>query len=669
MNQRHTGYPLSAPRRLSPLPSGFGAVPAIAIVIAFIAILGAMLAPAGAQERITRFDVNVRVEPDGALIVSENITARAEGREIKRGIYRDIPLTFESADGAIRRVGFELLSVQRDGESEPYRENQTREGVRIYIGDADTFLPHRPHTFRIEYRTTRQIRFFDDHDELYWNVTGQEWAFPIEQARAQITLPDGVTATDRIAFTGRTGGRGKDWTVTEENGGNVVIFTTTRALRKGEGFSVAVAMPKGAIPPPSAEDRANYFLLDHRKEFIAGVGILIVLTYFLWAWRRVGRDPPRGTIIPLFHAPDGVSPALADYIHNRGFSDSGWRALSAACINLAVKGHLEFDDLDDEITLKPTDKRRPIAKLPRGEAAVISTLDGHPLTLSKKHGSQVAKLGTKFRRSITGENRNRFFKANIGYWVPGLVLSVLTFVALLVFGQLSEFEIAFLGPISIFIGLFSFAAIRIAFQLLRARSLTGMMQFVLMAVFLGIFVSGIGANIVSFAFTDGGVPFVPVIAASLVAINGLFYFLMGAPTAHGRKLMDQIEGLKLYLSVAEKERMNMAGAPEMSPSRFETMLPYAVALGVEKPWSDAFQSWLVAAAATGAAAGAHYAPSWYHGRTFDTDHFGRSMSDTVGAMSQSFTSSLPTPKSTSSGFSGGGGGVGGGGGGGGGGGW
>ncbi|WP_321499125.1 DUF2207 domain-containing protein [Breoghania sp.] len=638
-------------------------------MLALLAMFGALSAPVGAQEQITRFDVTIRVEADGSLLVTENITAVAEGREIKRGIYRDIPLTFESADGASRRVGFDLLSIRRDGKDEAYRENQTREGVRIYIGAADTLLAHRAHTFTIAYRTTRQIRFFDDHDELYWNVTGQEWAFPIERATARITLPEGIAATNRIAFTGRTGDTGTDWTAHAEDGGNVVVFSTTRPLQQAEGFSVAVAMPKGTIPPPSAEDRARHFLLDHRKEIIAGIGILIVLAYFLWAWRRVGRDPPRGTIIPLFHAPDGVSPALADYIHNRGFSGSGWRALSAACINLAVKGLLEFDDLDDEITLKPTAKRVDATRLPRGEAAIIDALDGRPLTLSKKHGSQVSKLGNTFRHAITGENRNKFFKANTVYWVPGLVLSILTVAALLFFGQLNAFEFAFLGPISIIIGFFCFIAVKIAFQLLRAKSLTGMMQFILIAGFLGIFMSGIGAQIISFALAGGDTPFVPVIVASLFVINGLFYFIMGAPTAHGRDLMDQIEGLKLYLSVAERERMNMAGAPDMSPNRYETLLPYAVALEVEKPWSEAFQAWLAAAAATGAAAGAHYAPSWYHGRTFDTDHFGQSMSDTVNAMSQSFTSSLPTPKSSSSGFSGGGGGVGGGGGGGGGGGW
>ena len=101
---------------------------------------------------------------------------------------------------------------------------------------------------------------------------------------------------------------------------------------------------------------------------------------------------------------------------------------------------------------------------------------------------------------------------------------------------------------------------------------------------------------------------------TLVMTNLLFFFLMGAPTRLGRTRTDEIEGLKRYLTVAEKDRMNMAGAPQMSPEHYETLLPYAMALGVEKPWSHAFQSWLAIAAAAGvAAAAAYHGPNWYRG--------------------------------------------------------
>ena len=132
--------------------------------------------------------------------------------------------------------------------------------------------------------------------------------------------------------------------------------------------------------------------------------------------------------------------------------------------------------------------------------------------------------------------------------------------------------------------------------------------------------------------------------------------------------MDGIEGLKQYLNLAEKDRMNLAGAPEMSPQHYETLLPYAVALGLEKPWSKAFEGWLAAAIAAGAVAST-YSPGWYRGRDFRPDRIGDSISDISDGMQSSFSSAMPVPKSSSSGFSGGGGSSGGGGGGGGGGGW
>src|SRR5690606_3223898 len=131
------------------------------------------------------------------------------------------------------------------------------------------------------------------------------------------------------------------------------------------------------------------------------------------------------------------------------------------------------------------------------------------------------------------------------------------------------------------------------------------------------------------------------------------YFLMGAPTPLGRKMMDGIEGLRTYLTLAEKDRLNMAGAPTMSPQHFETLLPYAVALGVEKPWSRTFETWLATAAAGTAAAA--YAPGWYSGS--DPGRFGDRIGNFSSSMASTIASTIPTPtaSTSSSGFSTGGG--------------
>ena len=144
--------------------------------------------------------------------------------------------------------------------------------------------------------------------------------------------------------------------------------------------------------------------------------------------------------------------------------------------------------------------------------------------------------------------------------------------------------------------------------------------------------------------------------ASLLIVNVLFLFLLGARTPLGRRRMDEIEGLRTYLKAAEEDRMNMAGAPEMPPQQYETLLPYAVALDAERPWSESFQTWLTAATAVGATSASDYdGPSWYGGdRDFSIDDIGSTMSNLSRDLSESMTASLPTPDHASSGLSGGG---------------
>jgi hypothetical protein len=173
------------------------------------------------------------------------------------------------------------------------------------------------------------------------------------------------------------------------------------------------------------------------------------------------------------------------------------------------------------------------------------------------------------------------------------------------------------------------------------------------------------ARIASRSILNNGFPF--VLVGGFAVMNGLFYYLLRAPTAAGRKVMDQIGGLELYIRTAETARFNLAGVPEFTAGHFERLLPYAIALEAEKPWSDAFQK-AFAAVHQGETVAAAYHPAWHGGRGWQGSDLGRSISSTVSAAQGSFVSAIPAPKSSSSGFSGGGG-SGGGGGGGGGGGW
>lgn len=638
--------------------------------LAFVLLVLVWPLAAAAQEIITSFHSVIDVAKDGTLTVTETITANVEGNQIRRGIYRDFPLTFADAHGRRSKVDFDLISVERDGEEESYRTEPIDGGIRIYTGEADVFLPRGEHTFQITYETSRQIRFFDDHDELYWNVTGTEWAFPIEEATATVTLPEGVKSQALDVFTGGYGATGKDARAVEE--GDEIFFATTRRLRPQEGLTIAVKLPKGSIDRPSASQENIWWLRDRLALVIAGAGLLLVALYYGRAWVHVGRDPERGVMVPRWDAPDGISPALVNYIDNKGFSGEGWTALSAAALNLAVKGHVVLDDLKNAIVITATGKGGA-EKLPIGEGALMKAIAtaGGKLTIDRANGKKVEAAGSAFRSAMEREHRGKYYRANTAYIVGGVLLSVLALAALFVFGDLSEESVP-LVIVPVFIAFFvSIFAVSFGKSLRRGSSLARrIMSIVVLAfiafVFLTIF-SGVLAAIV-FSATGADDLLLLFAVGGIVLVNVLFFFLMGAPTPLGTRMMDGIDGLRQYMTLAEKDRMNLQGVPEMSPRHFETLLPYAVALGVEKPWTETFDRWLLAASA-GAAAAA-YQPSWYHGDSFGPGSFGDGIGGFAGSMADTMTSSLPPPpKSSSSGFSSGGGFSGGGGGGGGGGGW
>ena len=286
------------------------------------------------------------------------------------------------------------------------------------------------------------------------------------------------------------------------------------------------------------------------------------------------------------------------------------------------------------------------------------------LVVDKSNSSKVSRLRSRFVSAIEAEHRNEFYRRNFGYVVGGLALSVIFLIVFLAFSDIGADAIPILFPILV-VGVFATTILARV-----GRSLSGTLSGKIGAIIflvVGIFVlvgivTSMGPLLVM--IPKDWMVIVPVLG--LIVLNALFFFLLGAPTPIGREMMDAIDGLKTYLKLAEQDRMNLAGAPKMSPQHFETLLPYAIALNLEKPWSAAFDKWLAVAAVAGTAA-AVYQPHWYGGRSFDSGALGNSMQSMSSSIQSSLAASMPAPKSSSSGFSssgssGGGGGGGGGGG-------
>lgn len=602
--------------------------------------------PASAEEFILYYDSTITIAKNGELTVTETIKARAEGDRIKHGIYRDFPLYTLDGAGKLTKVGFKVVSVTLDGAVESWETNGIDGGTRIYVGDGDRLLTKGDHVFQITYTTDRQIRYFDTYDELTWNVTGNGWEFPMRNISATILLPHGARPSETTVFTGPLGSTGKDADVRIE--GNKTTFTSTRPFSKGEGMTVAVKLPKGVLDTPSTVLQREWWIRDHNTMIIGCVGLLVVLAYYFKAWHAVGRDPAAGIVVPRWDPPEDVSPGLMNYIDHQGFEEDGWTAVSASALDLAVKGYVEIENLDDAIIMHRTHK--PIDdSLPVGQKTLLTTVGppGHSFTINEDNGKDVEKMGERFFAAVEKEHRDRYFKSNDIYIVVGCLLSAVFVIATVSFSKHTD-EV--LVPL-----LVTYVSVKIASlavwvrKLLHPRaSLKNKLGGIVLLSLLAYGMIAYGAYIVGLVWFEitREPNLIGLGAAGLITlINILFFSLMDAPTPLGRKVMDEIEGLRLYLRVAEKDRMNMQGAPTMSPQHFETLLPYAVALNVEEPWTEAFERWFSKATEDAG----NYVPGWYYGRV-------KGPSDWIGAFSSSVASTISAtiPQSSSSSFSGGG---------------
>jgi uncharacterized membrane protein YgcG len=580
----------------------------VAFVAAFVAAALAASACIGA-ERIQSFSSEITVGADGWVDVHETITVQSEGDRIRHGIYRDFPTDYPDNQGRHVRVDFQITAIRRDGRPEPYHTERLSNGIRIYIGGADVLVERGRHDYEIDYRTSRELGFYPQYDELYWNVTGNGWIFPIDRATAIVHLPPGATVVQSAAYTGRSGEQDTAFE-SEGQGPGHIVFRTTRPLAAGEGLTVAVAWPKGIVAPPGFVQRANWLLSDYDWVVVPAGAALLALLYYLVAWALVGRDPRRGVIIPQFEPPPDVSAPAARYVSRMSFDN---RAVAAGIVGLAVKGHLKIIDE------------------PHSDVYRLDRLTGGGGKLLPIEEDLLNQLFPTSRNLVLGSHElSRRERESMRERIDGA---------------------------------------RDALAVALARAYSGSFAANGVYLFLGIGLSAafwLGAYLVVHADDDLTTAGLFGCAVVMVVFAYLFARLLKAPSRTGRQLMDKLEGFKLYLGFAEKERMAVLHPPDMTPEIYERYLPYALALDVENKWSEQFAT----ALATPGQQYQDYQPRWYSGRPWRSDSGSIDLGTRMAAaLPVAIAAAATAPGSGSSGGSSGGGSSGGGGGGGGGGGW
>jgi len=561
-------------------------------ILAVAAIVLAFGSPLAAKSwRITDFQDTIAVNPDGSAVVTEHITLTFVGEW--HGIHRIIPIEYPGPNRTNYELFIDITSVTDGVGGKLKYDSSTSGGNR----DLKIYIPDAVDATRsveIVYNVRNGTRFFDAYDEFYWNATGNDWPVPIDHAAAIVTFPGtAASSLQAQAFTGVYGSTEHDATATVE--GAVATFETTSRLPMRGGMTIDVYIPKGILHQPSALTRFFWFLGGNPIVFFPVVTLAVMFP--LW-WFK-GRDPDPGmSVAPMYEPPQGVSPAecgtlLDDKIHPRD--------ITSTMIDLAVRGYIKIEETAEKgLVFTHKDYVFHLLK-PREQWIDLAPHESVMLENIFAAGSETSLSSLK----------NRFYTA-----VPIIRADIMS--------ALKNKGIYLLDPESA--NGYSIAAafaILVPFALLQYF---GWANFFNSALLLGV-----------------------CVPLSLL-IWWLFARVMTAKTLAGARTHIAVLGFQEFMNRVDAERLKV-----MPPTTFEKFLPYAMALGVEHHWAQAFAgivkdppSWYVG-------------PGYMPGMGFNPIFFSSSMQSMTTDMHQVFVSA-PRAASTGSGFGGGSGGFGGGGG-------
>ncbi len=499
------------------------------LLAAVLALL--LAAPSLAAQRslaIKSFDTRIVVEKDGTLDITERIQAEFTGSW--NGIYRVVPLSYRNAAGLNWSVRVQLVGATDEAGNALRTETEfanTKAKFKMWIPGANDATK----SVVLHYRVSNGLRFFEEHDELYWNATGDEWDVPLGMVSAEVVLPDGATGLRSTAFTGAYGSTAREAQIATE--GTTLRFTMARPLEYREGLTVVVGWNKGLIPPPTSTEKVGEFFSSNWP--LALPIVAFVLMFLIWNAR--GRDPRRRPIAVQYDAPKGMTPAEVGTITDESVD---MRDITATIVDLAVRGYIKIVETEGSKFLGMT----------FGEDFVFQRL---------KPESSWGELAAHEQRLLEGIFSGR------GSNVP-----------------LSDLKNEFYREIG---GIKDGVMDRLVQKgFYRSRPDNVRAAWVAIGVVLGA-VIGFGGSAVASATGLAPAAFVLAgIGTGLVVV--CFGWVMPARTESGTRMLEQVLGLGEFIGRVEKDSLARA---KRTPEMFEAFLPFAMALGLEREWSKAFK--------------------------------------------------------------------------------
>jgi predicted transcriptional regulator len=485
-------------------------------------------------DEILSFQSDIGLHPDGTVTVTETIEVQDRPGGAIQGCFKRVfpgHATLRYSGETIRTVvpSYKLIGVLKDGGPARYStEKDSWNDQTICIATQDGDLKEGAHVFTIMYKTDNRLVELYDHDELFFDVTGQYVGMPVKEASATVYLPKGA---DLIFADGYAGPKERKYftaQVKEDDGGDQVHYAATRPLKPEMAFQVSVGFTKGAARPGIMRrvaylDRQARHLFSSIAVFMAG--LLIVLAYFITVWRRVGKDPERGPAAPQYEPPEGISPAMMRYIVTRGGFDEG--TVAATLVKLAQCGAIKITKDENLYRISRIVDASAVC-LPEEKAFLdgIFASSGN-MVVGVKHASKTLRSVTGSLRDMLRQEYKKYFVTNSRYLWRMLALLVITAAVGFFFLDLSSH-----GRKSISIIVYS-----------------------------------------GFAFV--------VLSTMLI----VFYRLLKAPTEIGSKIMGRIEGFRKFLAANYEKARAFGERPETdAPPFLEKHLPYAIALGIDSEY-------------------------------------------------------------------------------------
>lgn len=465
------------------------------------------------------------VTHDGSLAVSERITAQFEGEF--HGIFRDIPIEYPGPHGTNFTLFLKITGVTDENGNKLRYESHTSNGYRhlkIYVPNA----VDATRVVQIEYVVRNAVRYFDNYDEFYWNVTGNDWPVPIDHASAFIRFPENTTGSLRVqAFTGTYGSTQHE--ATAEVNGAATSFETTSPLPMRGGLTIDVYIPKGILSEPGPLTRLAWFVGSNPVIFLPLWTLVVMFT--LW-WYK-GRDPDAGqSVAPMYEPPKGLSPAEAgtlidDSIHPRD--------ITCTIVDLAVRGFIKIEEVNEPGLLFHHKDYVLHLLIDRGKWAGLAPHERVMLENIFAGGGAETRLSTL---------KNHFYTA-------------LPIIRQDIMASLRQKGMYLLDPDSA--NAYSFVAIIVVLGPFAAFQFFGIADF----------------------FNSIGLLIISVLISAL--IWWLFARQMTAKTVNGARTLVAILGFQEFIRRVDADRLK-----RMPPDTFEKYLPFAMALGIEQIWAHKF---------------------------------------------------------------------------------